>query len=142
MVFSPRLFCSAVVGTTMAPALPDSVESELVSAVRTAAGDELRSITHFTEESVDQLYLRTDLEAEADLVGFADIERLGFHSQKGYQRTELGGYLFTIRAFEDGYLTRVIEGDHGIFVTTDPMARDRFEELATAIRGVLTELDE
>ncbi|MFT4884409.1 MAG: hypothetical protein ACI8U4_001925 [Natronomonas sp.] len=126
----------------MAPSLPEAAESELVSAARTAVGDEIRSITHFTEESVNQLYLREDLEPDADLVGFADIERLGFHSQQGYRTSELGEYQFTIRAFERGYLTRVIEGDHGVFVTTDPMARNRFEELASAIREVLASTDD
>lgn len=126
----------------MAQSLSEAVESELVSAARTAVGDELRSVTHFTEDSVDQIYLREDLESDADLVGFADIERLGFRSQQGYRETELGEYQFTIRAFDHGYLTRVIEGDHGVFVTTDPMARDRFEEVATAVREVLAELDE
>lgn len=124
----------------MAKPLPEEIVSELVSVGRTAVGDELRSIVHFTEDSVDQLYLREDLEAEADLVGFADIERLGFRSQLGYQNTELGEYQFTIRAFEHGYLTRVIEGEHGVFVTTDPMARDRFEEAATAVREVLKDV--
>ncbi|MFW6354166.1 MAG: DUF7522 family protein [Verrucomicrobiota bacterium] len=81
------------------------------------------------------------LEASADLVGFADTERLGFQSQMDYQGTELGEYEFTIRVFEHGYLTRVIVGDRGVFVTTDEMARDRFEELAAAMRGVLREVD-
>jgi hypothetical protein len=125
----------------MAPSLPEAAESELVSAARTVVGDEIRSITHFTEDSIDQLYLREGLESDADLVGFADIERLGFRSQQGYRKSELGDYRFTLRAFEHGYLTRVIEGDHGVFVTTDPMARDRFEELASAVRGVLADID-
>lgn len=120
--------------------LTDYVRDELISACRTTIGDELRSIAHFTEDDVEQLYLRGDLDREADLVGFADIERLGFHSQVGYQDTELGEYRFTIRVFEQGYLTRVIEGDHGVFVTTDAIARDRFEELAAAVRAVLVEL--
>lgn len=125
----------------MAQSLPEAVESELVRAARTTVGDELRSVTHFTEQSVEQLYLRDDLESTADLAGFADIERFGFRPRKGYQDTELGAYRFTIRAFEHGYLTRVIEGDHGVFVTTDPMARNRFEEVANAVREVLEDLD-
>ena len=115
----------------------EAVASELVSACRTAVGEELRSITYFTEDQAEQLYLRDDLEADADLVGFADNERLGFRSQSTYNKSELGDYQFTIRAFDHGYLTRVIRGDHGAFVTTDPMAIDRFEELATTVRSVL-----
>ena len=121
--------------------LTDELETELQSAARTVVGDELRSVTYFTEDEVEQVYLRSDLEAGADLVGFADTERLGFRSQMDYTGTELGEYEFTIRVFEHGYLTRVIVGDRGVFVTTDAMARDRFEELAAAMRGVLGEGD-
>lgn len=113
--------------------------SELVSACRTTVGDELRSITYFTEDAVEQVYLRSDLDRTADLAGFADHERLGFQSQEAYRNTELGTYRFTIRVFENGYLTRVIVGDHGVWVTTDSLSIDRFEELATAARAVLAE---
>jgi hypothetical protein len=116
---------------------PGAVASELVSACRTAVGEELRSVTYFTEDAAEQLYLRDDLEADADLVGFADNERLGFRSQSTYRGSELGTYRFTIRVFEYGYLTRVISGDHGAFVTTDGMAIDRFEELAATVGTVL-----
>ena len=125
-----------------ADSLTDELETELQSAARTVVGDELRSVTYFTEDDVEQVYLRSDLEASADLVGFADTERLGFRSQMDYSGTELGEYQFTIRVFEHGYLTRVIVGDRGVFVTTDAMARDRFEELAAAMGGVLGESEE
>ncbi|WP_128476141.1 DUF7522 family protein [Halorussus pelagicus] len=118
---------------------PADLEDQLVSACRTAVGDELRSVTYFTEDDQDQLYLRGDLESDADLVGFADNERLGFHSQSLYDETELGEYQFTMRVFSHGYLTRVIVGDHGAFVTTDAMEMDRFKELASAMQSVLAE---
>lgn len=124
-----------------AQSLPEEFREELVSTVRTTVGDEVRSATYFTDDTVEQVYLRGDLESGADLVGFADTERLGFRSQTDYGDTELGPYQFTIRVFEHGYLTRVIAGDHGVFVTTDPMARDRFEELATALRETLRGFD-
>ena len=120
--------------------LPDDLEAELTSAARTVVGDELRSLTYFTETDVVQIYLRSDLEPAADLTEFADTERLGFKAQMEYHGTELGEYQFTIRVFEYGYLTRVIVGSHGVFVTTDAMARDRFEELAAAVRGVFVDL--
>jgi hypothetical protein len=120
-------------------ALREEVRDELVRTARTVVGDELRSLTHFTEDTVDQLYLRSDLDPEANLTGFAETERLGFRSQWDYGASELGDYHFTIRVFDHGYLTRVIVGDHGVFVTTDPLARTRFEELAAAIKGVLRE---
>ncbi|GAB7019221.1 DUF7522 family protein [Halostagnicola bangensis] len=113
------------------------LSGELESVCRTAVGDELRSITYFTEDDVDQLYLRSDLEQTADLVGFAEHEALGFRSQSAYRNSELGAYEATIRMFENGYLTRVIAGDAGVWVTTDPLSIERFEELSTALRSVL-----
>lgn len=114
-------------------------DEELVSACRTTVGDELRSITRFTDDDVDQLYLRDDLEQSADLVGFADHERYGFRSQSLYEGTELGDYRATIRMFEDGYLTRVVVGDVGVWVTTDTLSVERFEELASALGSVLAD---
>lgn len=115
--------------------------SELRSVCRTTVGDELRSITYFSEDAVEQLYLRTDLERTADLIGFAEVERMGFKSQTAYRNTQLGEYHATVRMFENGYLTRVIQGDHGVWVTTDGMSMDRFEELAVALRAVVSDLD-
>lgn len=119
--------------------LTEDEKQQLLSAVRTQAGDGLRSITYFTEDTVAQLYLREDLDRTADLVGFAENERQGFRSQGLYEGTQLGEYRFTIRGFEHGYLTRVIVGDTGIWVTTDPLPIDRFDELASALRSVLGE---
>ncbi|NHN59494.1 MULTISPECIES: hypothetical protein [Halorussus] len=115
----------------------DDLADQLVSAARTSVGDELRSITYFTEDAEDQIYLRDGLEADADLVGFADNERLGFRTQAVYQDTELGDYRFNIRVFDRGYVTRVIVGDHGAFVTTDEMEMNLFKELASAVGSVL-----
>lgn len=123
-------------------ALPPSIADELRSVCRTAVGDELRSITYFTEDDVEQLYLRSDLERTADLVGFAGLERQGFRAQTAYRDTQLGPYQATVRMFENGFLTRVIEGDHGVWVTTDDMSIDRFEELVGSIRSVLREMDD
>ncbi|MDS0476230.1 hypothetical protein [Natrinema sp. 1APR25-10V2] len=119
----------------------ETIDSELAdeihSVCRTTVGDELRSITYFTEEDVEQLYLRSDLEQTADLIGFADHERLGFHSQSAYRNTQLGEYQATIRMFENGFLSRVIRGPHGVWVTTDDMSIERFEELTSALASVL-----
>jgi hypothetical protein len=114
-----------------------SVEGELVSACRTAIGDRLRSVTHFTEDDVTQVYLRSDLDGDADLVGFAEAERHGFHEQSLYRTSELGGYRYTIRTFERGYLTRVVADDAGVFVTTDELSMERFDELDAAVESVL-----
>ena len=107
---------------------PDDRAEELLSAARTATGDELRSLTYFTEDGVEQLYLRSDLNRTADLVGFAENERQGFHAQSMY-------------VFDNGYLTRVIDNDHGVWVTTDSMEIDRFEELASALASILRSFD-
>lgn len=121
--------------------LPPVHVERVTSVCRTAVGDELRSITYFTDADVEQLYLRRDLEQTADLVGFAELERQGFHAQAAYRQSQLGPYRATIRVFENGYLTRVIEGDHGVWVTTDGMSMDRFEELVVSIRSVLKSID-
>lgn len=118
-------------------ATSDALSSELERAARTAIGDRLRSLTYFTPDAQRQVYLRDDLAADADLAGFVDTERLGFRSQYDYGESELGDYRFTVRAFEHGYLTRVIVGDHGAFVTCDEMRIDRFSEVASALRSVL-----
>lgn len=115
---------------------PSAVE-ELISVCRTAVGDEIRSVTYFTPETVEQVYLRSDLERTADLIGFAELERQGFHAQAAYRETQLGPYRATVRMFDNGFLTRVIEGDHGVWVTTDGMSMDRFEELVVSLRAVL-----
>ena len=119
--------------------IESALADELLSVCRTVVGDELRSITYFTEDDVEQVYLRSDLERTADLVGFAEVERTGFMAQKLYRDTQLGEYQATIRMFEHGYLTRVVDDRHGVWVTTDPMSMDRFEEVAAALEPVLLE---
>ena len=109
----------------------------MISVCRTIVGDELRSITYFTEDEVEQIYLRSDLDRTADLVGFADHERLGFRSQSAYRNTQLGEYQATVRMFENGFLTRVIYDRNGVWVTTDDISIDRFEEISTALKSVL-----
>lgn len=117
--------------------IPEDLAEKIVSVCRTTVGDSLRSVTYLTPEEYEQVYLRNDLARDADLDRFVENERLGFHSQRTYGASELGTYQFTIRAFEFGYVTRVIVGDHGVFVTTDPMQMDNFEELSTAVAEVL-----
>jgi len=121
----------------MASSISDTVEEALVSAARTATGDDLRSVVYFSPEGFEQLYLRSDLSPDADLARFVGVERRGFDSQEAYGASELGTYRFTIRAFDHGYVTRVVVGNHGVFVTTDSLSIDRFEEVASALEGVL-----
>jgi hypothetical protein len=125
----------------------------LVATCRTALGDSLRSVVHFTPDGYGVLYLRSDLgadphdahEAKRALV---ENERLGFDSRETYSHLQeapgvdgsLGEYLFTVRAFTDGYLARVLDGDHGVLVTTDSMDIDAFEEFAVAAQRTLEDL--
>ena len=122
----------------------------LVSLSRTALGDTLRSVVYFTPEEFEVLYLRSDLgldpvrarSAKLDLV---ENERLGFSIQETYRdlteapgvEPSLGEYQFTLRAFTEGYVARVIVDDQGVLVTTDSMDIDAFEEFAVAARRAL-----
>lgn len=115
----------------------DALEEELVSVCRTGIGDELRSVTYFTDDEVEQLYLRSDLERTADLTGFAELERNGFRTDELYKNSQLGEYRATVRMFERGYLTRVIHDRCGVWITTDSMSMERFEELASSVKPVL-----
>jgi len=114
-----------------------SLEEQLVSACRTAVGDSLRSITYFTSDAYEQVYLRSDLEADADLAASVEHESGGFRIQDAYADSELGGYQYTLRVFENGFVTRVIDGDRGVFVTTDGITVLRSKEVTEAIRSTL-----
>lgn len=124
----------------MANPLSEEDVTELVRACRTATGDELRSVTYFSHTDFSHLYLRDDLERGEDSLAFVETERLGFQSQRTYEWSELGEYRYTIRVFEHGYIVRVIVGDHGAYVTTDSLTMDRFDEVAEAVKRILSEL--
>jgi hypothetical protein len=119
----------------------DLVDSELAtqleSACRTAVGDSLRSVTYFTPEAYQQVYLRSDLEADADLVGFVEHESAGFRARTAYRGSELGDYQYTIRTFENGYVTRVTTDEVGVFVTTDGLTLRRSEDVAATLKELL-----
>ena len=112
---------------------------QLVELCRTTLGDELRSVVYFTSDDYDQLYVRENLTAEADVESFVENERLGFSRRNTDVQSELGTYDFTIHAFENGYLTRMIAGESGVFLTTDDLSMRRFEETAAAVEDLLTE---
>ena len=126
-------------------------EEEIVSICRTAVGDALRSVIHFTRTESELLYLRRDLsganrrrtlEVKATLV---ERERVGFTpSSEDRPRwagagsdPALGEYEFTVRVFSDGFVCRVITGDHGLLLTAEDLDVDRVEEVAIALRGLL-----
>ena len=117
--------------------VPDELAEELVSVCRTTIGDELRSITYFTPEWYDHVYLRDDLERGENTEAFVTTERAGFESPPTTEWSELGDYEYTIRVLENGYLVRVLSGDRGAYVTTDALTMNRFDELAEGVGEVL-----
>jgi hypothetical protein len=110
----------------------------LVRTARTAVGDSLRSVTYFTRDDFEQIYLRDDLEQDADLSTFIGNEWRGFRITKdAYEGSELGNYNYTIRVFDHGYLVRLTTDREGVLVTTDGITMQDFEALASAIGSVL-----
>lgn len=124
----------------MSAPLSDATAEEVVRACRTQIGDELRSITYFTPEDAQHLYLREDLE-RGDKLGFVETERVGFDLQRTYNWSELGEYNFTLRDFENGYLVRIIADTNGVYLTTDSLTMSQFEEVTSAVKRILDELD-
>lgn len=120
--------------------LQSQTADRVVTTARTAVGDSLRSVTYFTRDDYEQLYLRDDLERDADLSTFIGHEWRGFKvAQSAYEGSELGEYRYTIRVFENGFLIRITSEREGVFVTTDGLTIKDFEETATAVRSVLEE---
>ena len=119
--------------------LPEETAAQIVTMCRTAVGDSTRSITYFTPDDYEQLYLREDLERDADLSTFIGHEWRGFKTVRtAYEGSELGTYRYTIRVFENGFLIRVTSDREGVFVTTDGLTLKDFEELATALDSFLS----
>ena len=111
---------------------------DLIGTCRAIIGDNLRSVTYFTESSHTQIYLRSDLDKDADLAGFTDLESRGLVGAPiAYRGSELGTYLYTIRAFEFGYLLRVLKNNKGVFITTDNITLQDFSEAYLAIKQIL-----
>jgi hypothetical protein len=120
--------------------LANDLADQIVTTARTATGDSLRSVTYFTRSDFEQLYLREDLERDADLNTFVGHEWRGFRdTRNAYQNSELGGYRFTVRAFENGYLLRVTGERAGVLITTDGLQVQSYEEIADAIEKMLAE---
>lgn len=119
-------------------AIPADEADQLVRVCRTAMGDTLRSVTYFTRDDYAQVYLREDLEPDADIEGFIDHEWNSYEvTRDAYRASELGDYRYTIRVFENGYLVRVTTEDEGVLVTVDDLTTGRFEEITAAIAGLL-----
>jgi len=118
--------------------LAEEGAEQLVSAARAAAGDSLRSATYFTRADFEQVYLRDDLDQDADLSSFIGNEWRGFETTEGaYENSELGTYQYTLRSFENGYLLRVATDRVGVFITTDGLTIVDFEAVANALADLL-----
>lgn len=113
----------------------------LVRTCRTTVGDSLRSVTYYSPAGFEQVYLRNDLEADADLAGFVDHESESFHARTAYRGSELGEYRYTIRVFDRGYLVSVVAADHGAFITMDGLTVSRSRDVASGIVEVLRETE-
>ncbi|ADD05827.1 uncharacterized protein Nmag_2262 [Natrialba magadii ATCC 43099] len=123
--------------------LTSAAAERIITTCRTAIGDSLRSVTYFTRDDYEQLYLREDLERDADLSTFIGHEWRGFKTvQTAYERSELGEYNYTIRVFDNGFLLRVTTERKGVIITTDGLTLKDFEEVATALDTVLSDVDD
>lgn len=120
--------------------LPEKAKDRLTRTCRTAVGDSLRSLTYINRFDYEQVYLRDDLERDADLNSFIGNEWHDFKmTQDAYRGSELGDYRYTIRVFENGYLVRITIEDSGVFITTDGITMQDFEALSQAVEEVLDE---
>jgi len=123
--------------------LSDQLADRIVTTARTATGDSLRSVTYFTRSDFDQLYLRDDLERDADLNTFVGHEWRGYReTENAYQSSELGQHNFTVRAFENGYLLRIAADRRGVLITTDGLSMQSYEEIAEALQRMLRDADD
>jgi hypothetical protein len=126
-------------------------EEQIISLCRTAVGDALRSVIHFTRDDSELLYLRKDLygddrrralEVKATIV---ENERVGFlpdvryepHTAGAGSDPVLGDYEFTVRVFTDGFVCRIIVDDHGLILTAEEVDVSQVEEVAVALRGLV-----
>jgi hypothetical protein len=128
----------------------ESLDEQLVSAIRTTIGDGLRSVVRFDREDWGTCYIREDVARSVGgrdaLQGwFVENERLGSESAAAYREyadaddvePAFGAYELTVRVFEDGLVGRVIVGNRGVLFTTDRMALRNVEDAGVAARNVL-----
>ena len=123
----------------MEPALVSADLAErIVEVCRDIVGEQLRSVTYFTRDDFDQLYLRDDLQRDADLTSFIGVEwRESVITQDAYRGSELGDHRYTIRVFQNGYLLRFTSDHDGVFITTDGLTMKGFDLVATELAGLL-----
>ncbi|WP_458188314.1 DUF7522 family protein [Haladaptatus sp. NG-WS-4] len=134
--------------------ISDQFADEIATTCRTGIGDTLRSVIYFTPDEFDLLYLRSDLyggdeeRARKLKAVFVENERLGFDTSETYRRLAdrdaepaIGDYELTLRAFSDGFVSRVIVDGHGVLLTSDSYSIADFEEVAVSVRKMLENHD-
>jgi hypothetical protein len=116
-----------------------NLREQLVITCRTTLGDNLRSITYFDQNAYEQIYLRSDLDQDADLRIFSQHEWREFkHIREIYDESELGEYQYTVRKFENGFLIRIGTSKQGVFATTDGLTTQSFAEVAKTLDKILS----
>lgn len=115
----------------------DPLAERLVRTSRATMGDAVRSVTYFTPDGHEQVYLRDDLAADADVAQVVDYESSGFDAHDTYGNSELGAYHYTVHSLQNGYVTRVTTRDEGVYVTADSLTIHRAEEVAEALGTLL-----
>ena len=119
--------------------LSSEQSAELIETAKENIGDALRSVIYFTRSDFDQLYLRDNLERDADVSSFVGHEWRSYReTPRAYQSSELGEYDFTARGFDNGYLLRVATDRKGVLITTDSLSLKDYENLAESLHAILT----
>lgn len=113
----------------------------MVRTARTAVGDEVRRIAYVTDDSVERLYLRADLEADGSSDGLAGVDRTVVRATVDAPGAHPRARPFTVRERDDGYRFETAVDGRGVVVTTDEVHPDRFDELAVALGRILADLD-
>lgn len=125
----------------MGAQLSDETAEEIVRTSRAAIGDQVRTVTFITEHDYEFLYEREDVDRITEETGFIDAEQRGFASQRTYGWSDLGDYEYTIRAFEKGFIGRVIHEDRGVYVAADALTIETFTEAAEALKTILEQTE-
>jgi hypothetical protein len=108
----------------------------LVTSLQTAAGDTLRDVWLFDEDSYESLYLRDDVAdhvAELDVARYIDNERYGYVTRETYESLHYTDYEYTIRGFDEFVQYRTFLGADddrvGLMASFDPDVTLSFREI-------------
>lgn len=111
----------------------------LVDALQDEAGDALRSVTYYDEESYEMLFLRDDVDAiysaeELDEV-FDDLRLEGWGRERLEDLFNAGDLECSIYGFEDAMMFHFVTNDFkGVFLTYDRAAAVDVEDFIDACK--------